>query len=451
MIGTVEAISEYYSLVQKALSELCVPAASMSFDPGPNLPPLDATMREFFAPASIRMTELGSSYRGVRLALMDLTLNPETQTTKTVASLLMVARAVAYIRDTGKPITIVTPSSANKAVALRNAVCRAISLRIVPADSLNIVTIVPKQSIHKLRESELITDPWLRRANPICVLESDDAEAVKAVASSAATSLQSQFTAAGRQLWYTLRLENYLAADVVRAAVENDLQPQRTGDRLHAHSVSSAYGLLGHDYGRRLLGLNSAGLVPQYLLVQHLGTPDMVVSLNSHLGLHDAEPNYSLSDESGCYMQDTNPSYPAVTFDPEECLEPTFYSRSPVTSSAMNAIIAKQGGAGIIVSSAECIERYGQARQLLATADVSLPSNPLEVLEWSLPMAITGVLNAIDRGLTKTSDVVIHGSGIYTRGDYEPLSSRDYHRVRTAAEVESILAASVHLDEAVRP
>ena len=57
--------------------------------------------------------------------MLDLTGNPGTHTTKTFASLLIVARAVEYIRRTGEKVVIFSPTSANKGTALRDAVLRA--------------------------------------------------------------------------------------------------------------------------------------------------------------------------------------------------------------------------------------------------------------------------------------------------------------------------------------
>src|SRR5690242_4776434 len=96
-----------------------------AFHPGYELPPLDDALARFLAVAVARWQPVGE-YRGHPVTLLDLTGNPGTGTTKTYASLLIVARAVAHIRRTGRPLLIVSPTSANKGVALRDAVLRAI-------------------------------------------------------------------------------------------------------------------------------------------------------------------------------------------------------------------------------------------------------------------------------------------------------------------------------------
>ncbi|HEX9236707.1 MAG TPA: DUF6002 family protein, partial [Actinomycetota bacterium] len=48
--------------------------------------------------------------------------------------------------------------------------------------------------------------------------------------------------------------------------------------------------------------------------------------------------------------------------------------------------------------------------------------DPGRLREWALVMCMTGVLNGIDRGLIpEGADVVVHGSGSYGDGDYEPV------------------------------
>lgn len=60
-------------------------------------------------------------------------------------------------------------------------------------------------------------------------------------------------------------------------------------------------------------------------------------------------------------------------------------------------------------------------------------------------MAVTGTLNAADRGLLPDSeDVLIHGSGSYSDQDYCPLPAG--HRL-AAADVGELAA---HIEEAVR-
>ncbi|GIF03121.1 DUF6002 family protein [Actinoplanes siamensis] len=424
------ALAHYYPQVQEALRELSGSHGPDEFAPGAELPELTPAVREYLSASELRHTRMGE-YRGKKLTLLDLTRNPGTMTTKTFASLTIVARAVRYIQRTGERVTIVTPSSANKAVAMRDAVLRAINTGLVSADQLNVVVVVPAASVHKIRSSELLTDSHLARRNPIAVYRGEVAGDVKSIArrmmDNDGRALERD---AKTNIWYTLQLENYLAADVVRSLAESEFfAPADDEPRLHVHSVSSAYGLLGHAYGRERFG--GAGLPSRYFLVQHLGAPDMVISLY-HDGDFDEghRPDYSYEEESGRYVQHADPHFPAVTFDPRETLDPTFYTRNPVTSPRMNSLINSQGGGGVVVSLAECLERYGLVRSLLGAAGVRVPTNPTAVREWSLIMAVTGLLNGIDRGLVPENDIVVHGSGCYSVGDFDGVTLRDMHEVR---------------------
>lgn len=423
------ALAHYYPQVQRALHELFRSEPDpKEFTPGIELPQLDAAMRDYLSASALAHVQMGS-YRGRTLSLLDLTRNPATMTTKTFASLVIVARAIRFIQDTGQRVTLLTPSSANKAIALRDAVLRAITTGLVSADQLNIVTIVPTGSVSKLRGSKLSDDADLRARNPLAVYGGANPGAVKAIARAVVDEFRDLVEAGAKtNLWYTLQLENYLSADVVRAFAENDYFPPHPGlrqRRLHVHAVSSAYGLLGHACGREMLGQSAAGLPPGYFLVQHLGAPDMVLSLYHHVfGGDSSPPAYAFDADTGSYHQDANPHFPAVTLDTREVLDPTFYTRNPPTSARMNALIAAQGGGGIVVSLAECLQRYGQVRFLLAEGGVSIPANPTLVQEWSLVMAVTGILNAIDRALASEEDIVVHGSGIYCRNDLNTMPTQ---------------------------
>lgn len=440
------ALTHYHSELQQALSMLEHGRANSpeAFSPAFRLPDSSPALEEFFSVSDIAVADL-PTYRGRRLRLLDLMRNPGTHTTKTLASLIIVARAVRHIHTTGERIVIVTPSSANKATALRDAVCRAVTSGLVATDQLQITSIVPAVSTAKLWSSEL-SDTRLRQYNPLVTHESDQPAKVKELASvfiaEHAERLERKY---GVRFWYTLDLDNYRAADMVRAFVERDfLPPSRT--RVHVHSVSSAFGLLGHDLGHRWVADESGRELPQarYFLVQHLGTPDMVLSLRHGTHDHRNLPAYQWDAANGLYVQDEDPHFPASTFDPHEQLDPTFYTRSPQTSARMDPIIARQGGGGVVVSLHECLKRYGETRQLLASA-VELPTDPRRLREWSLVMAVTGTLNAVDRGLLPDSDdVLIHGSGSYTDQDYRPMP--DAHR-RPADTVDELAG---HIEESIR-
>ncbi|MGW5681221.1 DUF6002 family protein [Nonomuraea sp. NPDC003754] len=409
------------------------------FSPGYHLPALDADVERFLSVATARWQPLGA-YGEHRLTLLDLTGNPATGTTKTFASLLIVARAVEYIRRYGEAVTIFSPTSANKGVALRDAVLRAIEAGLVEPDQLRTVILAPRSCLAKLRSSRLSTDPALRALNPMLIYSGPEPEQVKALGRAFADKFAGDLRARGENLWYSLDLANYLVADTARAYFEHAAAPV-TGPRLHAHAVSSAFGLLGYHRGRDVLedsGASSPEHRPASLLVQHLGTPDMVLNLR-HGDFERANlPAYEALD--GLYRQSSDPRFPQVTYDPDEVLDPTFYTHRPATSPAMNAIIERAGGDGIVVSLAECVARYPQVRELLAGSGCELPADFRQLREWSLVMAMTGVLNAVDRGLADDwRDVVVHGSGRYTSAEYVPLELEAMTEVANVEDVAAVV------------
>ncbi|MFG2125512.1 DUF6002 family protein [Streptomyces sp. NPDC048710] len=448
------ALTHYDAELRQALTALGHdradgPDGAPMFAPAFRLPDPSPALERFFAVSDIGVADL-PAYRGHRLRLLDLMGNPATRTTKTLASLVIVARAVRHITETGERVLIVTPSSANKATALRDAVHRAVDSGLVTADQLHIAAVVPAQSTAKLWASPLSEDPALRRRNPLVVHPCEEPAAVKELATEfAVTHADRLWRQYGTRVWYTLGLDNYRAADVLRAFAERDLLP--TGDdgthsRTHVHSVSSAFGLLGHELGHRTVTAGGRSL-PQarYFLVQHLGTPDMVLSLRH--GTHDRAnlPAYRFDTAAGLYRQEEDPHFPTTTFHPEEQLDPTFYTRRPVTSARMDPLIAAHGGGGVVVSLHECLSRYAEVRALLAAAGLALPADPRRLREWSLVMAVTGTLNAADRGLLPDSDdLLIHGSGSYGDQDYRPVP--EAHR-RAAADVTELAG---HIEDAVR-
>lgn len=395
-------LGHYYDEIQHAMQAVGPPGPTQ-------LPPLDDKWGEFFA-----ATEL--SFTRIRLMwFLDLSRNSATRTTKTFASMLIVARAAQHAAATGQRVLILTPSSANKATALRDAVLRATRLGLAPDGAVRIVCVVPAGARAKLWQSELDADDDLRACNPLTVYPGAPPGTVKALAADAAHAVSGKLLDEyDMLLWPTLHLDNYRTADVVRAFAEQDMLPPSTG-RTHAHAVSSAFGLLGHQLGVQLRA--ACGAAPSYLLVQHLNTPDMVVSLRG-----TPVPGFGRDASNGLYRQDTDSRFPAVTEDPEENLDPTFYTRQPVTSAAMNDIIGRDGGDGIVVSRWECLQRYDEIRDQLLTADVHLPADPAALREWADVMVMTGVLNAVDRGLLDPArEIVVHGSGSYSTADFDPV------------------------------
>ncbi|MFD9905846.1 DUF6002 family protein [Streptomyces sp. NPDC059063] len=432
-------LTRYGTHIRSALSELPSPPAG-EFGPGNDLPPDSQELSRYFSAATLAFADLGT-YEGKRIRLLDLMRNPRTRTTKTFASLPIVARAVEHIRRTGERVMLLSPSSGNKATALRDAVLRAHESDLATPEQLSILVVVPGASRDKLWSSPLSDDELLHSRNPVAVHDGADRADVKPLARALidgyAGTLRER---CGVNLWYTLDINNYKAADIVRAYAERDVLPPAAG-RLHVHAVSSAYGLLGHDLGARRLAAEGRGEPSaHYFLVQHLDTPDMVLSL--HFGSHSRTnlPAYRYDERTGLHHQDSDPRFPATAFDPGENLDPTFYTRTPPTSQEINPLIHARGGGGIVVSLPECLERYPRLRAALAPAGIVLPADPRELREWSLVMAMTGLFNAIDRGLVAEDDILVHGSGSYHQGDFVPLAP---DRLTPVADVEELAEIAI--------
>jgi hypothetical protein len=447
--ATGNLLLDFYDWLPRAIASYVEDVAPVTdpgaFSPGFLLPDPDDGVREMLGVATASWRELGD-YRGHRVVLLDLTRNPGTHTTKTFASLLIVARAVEYVRRSGEAVMIFSPTSANKGVALRDAVLRAITAGLVSPEQLRVAALAPRSCRQKLRASRLSDDPDLRALNPQLEYVGDDPEAVKALGRDFverhATALRRD---SGLNLWYSLELRNYLIADTARAFFEQRVDPiEEAGrPRLHAHAVSSAFGLLGYHQGRSVLeqaGLASPECRPASLLVQHLGAPDMVLNLVHGDFDRSRAPTYALDPVTGLYRQDADQRFPRVTYDPDEILDGTFYSHRPVTSPAMNELIRRFGGDGIVVSLAECVERYPYLRGWLEEGLRPLPADFRTLREWSLVMALTGALNAIDRGLVEAGrDVVVHGSGSYGAADYVPLEAASLTQVETTDDLAAAL------------
>jgi hypothetical protein len=169
----------------------------------------------------------------------------------------------------------------------------------------------------------------------------------------------------------------------------------------------------------------------------------MVLSLHFDSVSREHLPAYRVDPETGLFRQDADPRFPTTTFDPAENLDPTFYTRQPITSAAMNELIRSRGGGGIVVSLHECLQRYPRLRAVLGDAGVGLPADPRELREWSLVMAMTGILNGIDRGLVAEDDVLVHGSGSYHTGDFEPLPAPYLSPVAGLDELVGVARAAV--------
>lgn len=434
-------LERYYPLIEKSIASFNKAQDTGSFEPAFNLPPLDDAMRRFLAPASARFVELGQ-YEQLPLRLLDLRQNPATQNTNTFASTLIAARAVQHIRRTGESLLLFSPSSGNKAIALRDAVERALKAGLVDAAQLRIATLTPRHTLHKMRSGALSENPELRVLNPVFVLDHPVPEQVKQVGL-AFKSLYSRNS--GRRqprLWHSLNLANYQFADQARAFFDHEFGSAADVQRktLHAHAVSSAYGLLGYQAGLNTLKSRGEPVsTPAYLLVQHLATSDMVRHLLTGNFDRQAIPAYH-QNERGIWRQFRDPHFPLNAWDPEEVLEPTLYTHHPATAARMSALIRAQGGSGIVVSLLECIERYGQCRTLLDPVGIRLPADPRELREWSLVMGMTGLLNAIDRGLIGDVDgCTLHASGSYANTDYRAIPHAHVIPVTNAGHMLDLL------------
>src|SRR5262249_2257682 len=135
-------------VIARSVSDPAPDLSPASFSPGFALPELDAGVRRFLAPATAEWRPL-AVHAGSELVLLDLMRNPATSTTKTLASLLIVARAIEFIRRTGQPVIIFTPTSANKGTALRDAVDRALQEGLAGPDQLRIVMLAPESGLGK--------------------------------------------------------------------------------------------------------------------------------------------------------------------------------------------------------------------------------------------------------------------------------------------------------------
>jgi hypothetical protein len=409
------------------------------------LPDLTEGIERFTDVTDIALTEIDSD-----LFLLDLMRNPGTRTTKAMASLVMVARAVEHIRRTGERLLLVTPTSGNKGNALRDAVARAYATGIASPVDLRLLVVVPDSSRGKLRGGALSDNPHLRAATPVAVAAAGQPPAaVKQLAAEAVRLCGERLLdRTGFRCWYTLDLDNYRVADSVRAYAEADLLPITSDSppRWHAHAVSSAYGLLGYHLGHTVLAeglypdLAAPATHPGFLLVQQLATPDMVVSL-----LGRDVPDYTRGPADGLWRQREDPAFPAVTDDPAEVIDATFYTKAPPTSPDINALVGRYGGGGIVVSRRECLDRYATVRALAANAGIDIEADPGLIREWSLVKVLTGVLIARERGLIPPGTrIIAHGSGYYTDETVPPLAAAHTTPVRTAQDLAGVLAGAVN-------
>ncbi len=419
---------------------------SDGFSPALVPPPFDDRLACLFAPATaavVALTGLGAD----GLSVLDLTRDAETRTTKTFASLMMVARALDHIRRTGERILILVTTSGNKGQALRRSVAHAYACGLCTPDQLRVLMVAPAASAPKLRRSALSDTAALAAANPLVLFDGGAPEAVKAVGqrfvARYADQVEQRF---GLKIWFTFDAINYVAVDAVRAFFEFELMRELGAPlaRYQAHAISSAFGLLGYHLGRRVLrmaGLASDQVEPGYIVVQQLARPDVVVHLRHGDFVPDGVPAYTVCPQTGFLCQDRDPHFPSKTFAADEFIDATFYARTPATAAPMTALIRDHGGTGLVVSLAECLERYPLIRRQLTATGIELPEDPRQLAEWATVMVMTGVLNARARGLVEEkAPVLVHASGSCRTDEVSPIAPDSLPRIGGPEAVDQLYA-----------
>ncbi|MFJ5681054.1 DUF6002 family protein [Streptomyces sp. NPDC093097] len=164
MADPTDVLAEYGAFLRQALARTAAEREPISgFEPAFELPDDSPRLTEYLDVMAMRFAPLGTVGR-TGLVLLDLMANPATRTVKTLASHVIVARAVRHTETTGEPVLILTPSSANKATALRDAVLRAYRTGLTTPDQLRIVALVPNEARAKLWSSPLCDDAALAAA-----------------------------------------------------------------------------------------------------------------------------------------------------------------------------------------------------------------------------------------------------------------------------------------------
>lgn len=440
-----DAFDCYWAVIDEALKRtearrLDALDETKRFSPPFRFPPRDALPDGATAATTLALNHIGE-YRGKQLLFLDLTCNPGTRTTKSFGSLAIVLRAVEHTRVTGEPVMLVTPSAANKASALRDAVSHAYQVGLAAPNTLRLTVVIPASGLPKVWTSALDDDPRLRPLNPICVYGAEDREGVKRLVHGFVDGHADRILAEhGFRVWDSLHVDNYMVADVVRSVAEADAWGVPRHPRLHVHAVSSAYGFLGHAFGTQLRG---GGAPARYMMVQHLATPDLV--LWSHTGRIDEGdlPTYSHDPVAGAYRQDESPYFPPIVENRHEIVEPTFYTRRPPTVERIADWLPGARGRGMVVSRQECWSRYAEVMQRLAAhTRIRSTASPDDVREWAMIMACTGAMNAVDRGLVEEDEIVIHGSGYYTATDVGTRPADHLTPVSSSADVAAAVTSA---------
>lgn len=408
------------------------------------LPEITEKYVELFEHSSISRSDI-LVYKDYSIELLNLMSDPTTNTTKTFPTLLTVAKLINHIKKTGETVIILTPSSGNKATAFRAAVEKAIEKKLVAAEKLRTITLIPRESVSKFRASKLYNDKKLNKLNPVFIYSGDESDDVKKIAQEFYKKNYQSLKEKKVFLFYSLHIDNYRVADTLRAFFDYESSFDRGNNftnSWHVHSVSSAFGLIGYNLGCQVLceqKLLSEQDLPGYFMVQHLATPDMIIYLNQNNFDYDNFPEYKYDNNTGLFTQSALPYFPYYTYDKNELLDSTFYTHKPSTSVTMNDLIMKYGGGGIIVSLAECINRYPILVKLLRDININIPKDIRKIREWSLVMAYTGILNAIDRGLIPCGkNLIIHASGFYTDENVQYLSNHNLISIQRDNAIDKI-------------
>jgi hypothetical protein len=411
------------------------------------LPELDDQIAGYLG-VPMRWSELAVPEWSGRTFLLDLMSDPNTRTTKIFASLLIVLRAVHHVRRTGERLMLLTPSSGNKAVGLREAVGRAYAQDLVDPSQLRIAVLIPGQSSRKLRASRSIDESPHPQFAPVLLGQQMSPATVKQICADVAEAWPetSHHNTSGWTLWNTLDIDNYKLADVGRAFAEARFRsPSDPEDRWHAHAVSSAYGLLGYSLGVRLLQagayprLDAPRRHPGLFIVQHMATSDMVRSVMLAVK-QQPPPEYQWSPETATWEQGDSPEFPPSVEDLNESIDPTFYTSAPPTRYEFDDLVRRHGGGGIVVSRSECERELDRTKARLAQT-FAMTGDESDLAEWSLAKVFTGVELGRQRGLIpEGKDVVIHASGHYTDDMLPPFCEQSMHVATSAADVDAALA-----------
>ncbi|WP_432069770.1 DUF6002 family protein [Streptomyces sp. AA1529] len=418
------------------------------FAPDGELPALDGPLRGYLAAAGTRVTRL-PDHRGVRWQLFDHCAAAGSRTAQPDTALLLVARAVQHTRRTGRRIALLAPSSGNLASTLRDALLRAHRYGLAHPDQVRVIALVPAAARHKVADSPLARHPELRRRNPLVVHHGAEPGAVHELAAAYCRAhARALRTGTGTALWYVRDPVEHRAAAALRAFVERDaLGAAPAAGRVHAQTADTGSAALGHRAGSALAADGAADAAgPRPLLVQQPRTCGLVLHLLTGSCSREGAPRYRYDAARRLHHQaagSPDPHFPRTAHHPEEVVEPAFFTRAPGTAPEVSALLRAHGGTGIVVSRYECLARYPSLRALLAPAGVALPADPARLADWSLVMALTGALNAAERGLPAGPEVVVHRTAAHGAADRAPVPGALARYADSADELHAVLTGAL--------